>query len=178
MDSVELATKASEALNNIKLDKSHTSIAVTYNEFEKIEKLPKTYEEKKQLQFENANEWEKSNFTEMLLIESKEKITVGTIHFLRKTFTVNYTLPNSRKINEIKWSPQGKYLVITREDRITLYGGENDQPITEIKVHSHNCNISNDENYIVTFSGYQNKGLNDPKKEDKKEEDKKEENKK
>ena len=46
MDSVEYAIKAAEALNNVALDKSHTSIALTYNDFEKIEKLPKKYEEK------------------------------------------------------------------------------------------------------------------------------------
>jgi WD40 repeat protein len=156
MESMELAKKVAEALNGVRLDKEHEAIALTYSEFDKISQLSDNYVEKKTLEFENANQWEKSNFTEMLLIESKDKITVGTVHFLKKTFNVNYTLPNSKDINEISWSPQGKYLVISKEDKIILYGGENDQPITELKFHSHNYKISNDENYIVTFSGYQN----------------------
>ena len=175
MDSVEYAIKAAEALNNVALDKSHTSIALTYNDFEKIEKLPKKYEEKKQLEFENANQWEKSNFTEMLLVESKDKIKVGTVHFLKKTFTVNYTLPNSKDINEIKWSPQGRYLVVSKDNQIILYGGENDQPIIEINAHSHNYNISNDENYLITFSGYQKEEEKKEEKKKKKEEEEEEE---
>ena len=178
MDSADIVQKAASALNGIKFDKSHEVIAVTYSDYEKIAKLPKCYEEKKKLEFENANQWEKSNFTEMLLIESKDKITVGTVHFLKKTFTKNYTLPNSKEINEINWSPQGKYLVVTKDDKIIFYGGENDQPITEINVHSHNYNISNNENYIVSFSGYSKDILDkEKKKEEKKEDEKKDEKK-
>ena len=172
MNSLEFAGKVASELNGKKLDKTHEAICITYSDFDKIANLSKKYNEKKQLEFENANKWEKSNFTEMLLVESKDKITVGTIHFLKKTFTVNYTLTNSKDINEINWSPQGKYLVLTKDNKIVLYGGENNQPITELNVHSHNYNISNDENYIVTFSGYKNDklGEDEDKKEDKKEE--------
>jgi hypothetical protein len=172
MESIEIATKAAEALNGKNLDKTHKITALTYLDYEKIEKMPKEYVEKKQLEFENANQWEKSNFTEMLLVESKDKITVGTVHFLKKTFNVNYTLPNDKDINEINWSPQGKYLVMTKPDKIILYGGENDHPITELDFHSHNYNISNDENYIVTFSGYPNISFENKETEEKKEEKK------
>ena len=170
MDSVDSAKKAALALNGVFFLKSNQVIAMTYPEYEKIAKLPKTYEEKKQLEFENVNQWEKSNFTEMLLVESKDKITVGTIHFLKKTFTVNYTLPNNKEINEVNWSPQGKFLVITKDDKIVLYGGENDQPINELNIHSHNYNISNDENYILNFSGYKDEKKDDKEKEDTKSE--------
>ena len=167
LESLDLTTKVAEEINGKNLDKTHKAIAIPYYDYEKIANLPAQYAEKNKA-LEINNEWEKSNFTEMLLVESKDKISVGTVHFLKKTFTKNYTLPNSKDINEIKWSPQGKYLVLTKDDRIILYGGENDKPIIELDVHSHNCNISNDENYIVTFSGYPNE------KEEKKEEKKKE----
>ena len=177
MDSADIVQKAAEALNGIKFDKTHEVIAVTYSDYEKIAKLPKKYEEKKQLEFENANQWEKSNFTEMLLIESKDKITVGTCHFLKKTYNKNYTLANSKEINEIKWSPQGKYLIASKEDKIIFYGGQNEQPITEVNIHAHNYNMSNDENYIVSFSGYSKDVLDKEKKKDEKKGEKKEEKK-
>ena len=99
MDSVDSAKKAASALNGVYFLKSNQVTAMTYPEYEKITNLPRKYEEKKQLEFENVNQWEKSNFTEMLLVESKDKITIGAIHFLKKTFTVNYTLPNNKEIN-------------------------------------------------------------------------------
>ena len=49
MDSADIVQKAAEALNGIKFDKTHEVIAVTYSDYEKIAKLPKKYEEKKQL---------------------------------------------------------------------------------------------------------------------------------
>ena len=174
-ETIETAEKIVEALKGINFDKTHKVIPILYSDYDKIVNLPKEYTQKKQLEFENANQWEKSNFTEMLLVESKDKITVGTVHFLKKTFTVNYTLPNSKDINEINWSPQGKYLVLTKDNKIILYGGENNQPITELDFHSHNYNISNDENYIVTFSGYQNENFDEvEKKDEEKKEEKKE----
>ena len=167
MESLDLTTKVAEEINGKKLDKTHTAIAIPYYEYEKIANLPNKFEEKTQT-FDINYEWEKSNFTEMLLVESKDKITVGTVHFLKKNFTQNYTLPNSKDINGINWSPQGKYLVINKNDKIILYGGENDKPIAELNVHSHNYSISNDENYIVTFSGYPNEKEIERKKEEKK----------
>jgi WD40 repeat protein len=167
MESLDLTTKVAEEINGKKLDKTHTAIAIPYYEYEKIANLPNKFEEKKQT-FDINYDWEKSNFTEMLLVESKDKITVGTVHFLKKNFTQNYTLPNTKDINGINWSPQGKYLVINKNDKIILYGGENDQPLVELDVHSHNYSISNDENYIVTFSGYPNEKEIERKKQEKK----------
>ena len=123
--------------------------------------------------------WEKSNFEEMMFIESKDKIAVGKIHFLKKTFEKIYEINNSKEINEVKWSPQGKYLILSRDDKITLYGGDSDKPINELNIHSHNYNISNDENYIITFNGYKNDTFRNyiSKEEQEKKEEKKDENK-
>ena len=127
MISADEAINAAKALNGIQIDKNHKAIAIIYSEYENIANLPDSEEIKKG--YDVYCKWEKSNFTEMLCIESKNKITVGTCHFLKKTFNVNYKLNNNDNINEIKWSPQGKYLVLNYPNKISMYGNENDTPL-------------------------------------------------
>ena len=184
VDSIEHSYKIAQALNGTEVVKGRKLIALTYPEFEKISKMPENFEEHLN-EIKQVENWEKNNFEEMMFIESKDRITVGKIHFLKKTFEKKYELKNNKDINEIKWSPQGKYLVISKDDQIVFYTGESDKPINELNIHSHYYNISNDENYIVTFNGYKNNSFkNEEKKEEKKDdkkddkkEEKKEENK-
>ena len=165
VDSIEHSYKIAQALNGTEVVKGRKLIALTYPEFEKISKMPENFEEHLN-EIKQVENWEKNNFEEMMFIESKDRITVGKIHFLKKTFEKKYELKNNKDINEIKWSPQGKYLVISKDDQIVFYTGESDKPINELNIHSHYYNISNDENYIVTFNGYKNNSFkNEEKKE-------------
>ena len=171
-ESIEISSKIALALNGTEILKGRKLIALTYPEFEKISKMPENYAEhlKEIKQVEN---WEKNNFEEMLFIESKDTITVGKIHFLKKTFEKKYELKNNKFINEVKWSPQGKYLVINKDDQIVLYRGDSDKPINELNIHSHFYNISNDEKYIITFNGYKNNTFSTEEKKEEKKDDKK-----
>ena len=148
LDSIENSYKVAEALNGIDITKGRKLIALTYPEYEKISKIPENYEEHLN-EIKQVENWEKNNFEEMMFIESKDKITVGKIHFLKKTFEKKYELKNNKNINEVKWTPQGKYLVLSKDDQILFYGGESNKPINELNIHSHYYNISNDENYIL-----------------------------
>lgn len=55
--------------------------------------------------------WEQSNLIEMVSLKCKDKIVIGRIHYLKKEFLPITTIPLS-KVQTLKWSPQGKYLVI------------------------------------------------------------------
>ena len=185
VESIELSSKIAAALNGTEVVKGRKLIALTYPDFEKISKMPANLSEH-QNEIKQVENWEKNNFEEMMFIESKDTITIGKIHFLKKTFEKKYVLKNTRDINEVRWSPQGKYLVVSKDDQIIFYGGDSNKPLNELNIHSHFYNISNDENYIITFNGYKNNNFKseevkkDEKKEEKKEdkkEDKKEEKK-
>jgi len=176
VESIELSYKIAQALNGTEVVKGRKLIALTYPEFEKISKMPENFEEHLN-EIKQVENWEKNNFEEMMFIESKDRITVGKIHFLKKTFEKKYELKNNKDINEIKWSPQGKYLVISKDDQIVFYSGESNKPINELNIHSHYYNISNDENYIITFNGYKNNSFKNEEKKDDKKDDKKEEKK-
>ena len=169
--SIEISYKVAQALNGTEVVKGRKLIALTYPEFEKISKMSNTEHEKEIKMVEN---WEKNNFEEMMFIESKDTISIGKVHFLKKTLEKKYELKNNKDINDIKWSPQGKYLVISKDDQILFYGGNSDKPLNELNFHSHYYNISNDENYIITFSGYKNNFKPEEKKEENKEEKKEE----
>ena len=176
VESIELSYKIAQALNGTEVVKGRKLIALTYPEFEKISKMPENFEEHLN-EIKQVENWEKNNFEEMMFIESKDRITVGKIHFLKKTFEKKYELKNNKDINEVKWSPQGKYLVISKDDQIVFYSGESNKPINELNIHSHYYNISNDENYIITFNGYKNNSFKNEEKKDDKKDDKKEEKK-
>jgi len=47
----------------------------------------------------------------MVFLHYNEKVTVGVIHFLKKEFTLIKEIP-IKENSEVKWSPEGKYLII------------------------------------------------------------------
>jgi hypothetical protein len=66
---------------------------------------------------ENLFIWEESNFKEMVFLHYNEKVTIGTIHFLKKEFTLIKEIP-IKENSEVKWSPEGKYLIINNGEVI------------------------------------------------------------
>ena len=114
VESIELSSKIATALNGTEITKGRKLIALTYPDFEKISNMQDNNLAEHQNEIKQVENWEKNNFEEMMFIESKDTITVGKIHFLKKTFEKKYTIKNSKYINEVKWSPQGKYLVVSK----------------------------------------------------------------
>jgi hypothetical protein len=116
--------------------------------------LEDTYQPTPFKSFTDLVKWEEGNLTEMCSIKYKDKVILYRLHYLKKEFLPLYTIPYS-KVSGIKWSPQGRYLVINEGHRLKLYGGTN---VFEIQKHIDfnikEFTLSNDEVYCVTFSGY------------------------
>ena len=168
----EQAKLAAKALNGIKLGK-HEAIATTYLDYDKILNTNEKYEEPKNVPFVEESKWEDNDLIEMLYLQNQNKISVGNIHFLKKELKINYQIEN-KDINIIKWSPQGKYLMIGLSDKILLYGGKTNEPLINLDVYSKDFIMSNNEKFLIIFVGY-NKLLKDPEEEEikKKEEEEK-----
>ena len=130
----EQAKLAAKALNGIKLGK-HEAIATTYLDYDKILNTNEKYEEPKNVPFVEESKWEDNDLIEMLYLQNQNKISVGNIHFLKKELKINYQIEN-KDINIIKWSPQGKYLMIGLSDKILLYGGKTNEPLINLDVYS------------------------------------------
>ena len=65
-------------------------------------------------------EWETNSLTEMVLIKTKTRLKTGKIHYLKKEFVICSTI----EINEgdkVKWSPQGRYIIVNTGDVIINY---------------------------------------------------------
>ena len=161
----EQAKLAAKALNGIKLGK-HEAIATTYLDYDKILNTNEKYEEPKNVPFVEESKWEDNDLIEMLYLQNQNKISVGNIHFLKKELKINYQIEN-KDINIIKWSPQGKYLMIGLSDKILLYGGKTNEPLINLDVYSKDFIMSNNEKFLIIFVGY-NKLLKDPEEEENK----------
>ena len=159
----EEAKLAASALNGLQIDKSHKANAVTYLDYDKILSMEDKLTKPKYVSFVDKIKWEENNLTEMFFLKTLKEISVDKIHYLKKEKTTNYKIPNE-KINSIKWSPQGKYLIVSELSKIKLYNGENETPEHDIDVHAKDYCISNNEKYLITFIGYSEKNENENEK--------------
>ena len=148
----EQAKLAAKALNGVKLGK-HEAIATTYLDYDKILNTNDKYEEPKNVPFVEESKWEDNDLIEMLYLQNPNKISVGNIHFLKKELKINYEIEN-KDINIIKWSPQGKYLMIGLPDKILLYGGKTNEPLIKLDIYSKDFIMSNNEKFLIIFLGY------------------------
>lgn len=151
----EQAKSAAKAMNGVQIDKTHKAVASAYLDYDKIICMEDKYQKPNYISFLKESLWEHSSLEEMLLLKSEEKNSVSKIHFLKKELHENYSI-SSQNINQINWSPQGKYLIVTYNNKIEFYGGENSTPILSIDIYSKDYSISNDEKYIIIFVGYSN----------------------
>ena len=149
----EEAKLAAQALNGAQIDKTHKANAVTYLDYDKILSMEDKHTKPKYISFLEKIMWEENNLTEMFFLKSKEDISVGKVHYLKKEMKINYKIKNEN-INSIKWSPQGKYLIVNEMSNIKLYNGENNTPDYDIDVHAKDYCISNNEKYLISFIGY------------------------
>jgi hypothetical protein len=60
--------------------------------------------------FTELYKWEESNLTEMAMVKCSNKLFVGKIHYLKKEFQLIRKFDLAKQ-SDIKWSPQGTYLV-------------------------------------------------------------------
>ena len=149
----EQAKSAAKAMNGVQIDKTHKAVASTYLDYDKIISMEDVYQKPNYISFLKETLWEHSSLEEMLLLKSEEKNSISKLHFLKKELHENYSIP-SENINQINWSPQGKYLIVAYSDKIQFYGGENSTPILTIDIYSKDYSISNNEKYLIIFVGY------------------------
>ncbi len=116
-DSYEEAKMAAIALNGFDVDKAHKVNVVTYMDFEKVATMEDTYISPKYFSFVDLLGWEDSNLIEMMMGRCKDKVFVGRIHYFRKEYQNIFSMNLSPNV-QVKWSPQGKFLV-TNEGNVS-----------------------------------------------------------
>jgi uncharacterized protein with WD repeat len=73
---------------------------------------------------------------------------------LKKEFLPLHTIP-LKDVLSVKWSPQGKYLAVNEGTALKLYGGNDSFTVQQnIDFNIKEFNLSSDEAYVATFSGY------------------------
>jgi hypothetical protein len=105
--------------HGINIVKTHKVHAATFIDYKKIIKMSDNFTPKEYFSLENLFIWEESNFKEMVFLHYNEKVTIGTIHFLKKEFTFIKEIP-IKENSEVKWSPEGKYLIINNGEVICI----------------------------------------------------------
>jgi len=88
-------------------------------DYERVIHMKDEFTPKEYFSLKNLIEWEYSNFIEMVYLHYNEKVIIGKIHFLRKEFSIINTISIPEN-SEIKWSVQGKYLIINTGDVILI----------------------------------------------------------
>jgi hypothetical protein len=114
-DSYEEAKMASAALQDVSIAKNKIN-APTFIEFDKVIALDNEYHSSIVKSFVDLVKWEEGNLTEMCSIKFKDRITIFRLHYLKKEFLPIHTLPNNSGIQNVRWSPQGKYFIVNTGD--------------------------------------------------------------
>jgi hypothetical protein len=109
-DSYEEAKLAAIALNRLDIDKSHKAVVVTYMHYERNINMEDQFVPHNYFSFTELYKWEESNLTEMAMVKCSNKLFVGKIHYLKKEFQLIRKFDLAKQ-SDIKWSPQGTYLV-------------------------------------------------------------------
>ena len=109
-DSYEEAKMAAGVLNGFDIDKAHKVSVVTYIDFDKVTHMEDSYIPPKYFNFCELIAWEENNLIEMVMVRCKDRVFVGRLHYFKKEFQQLFTLNLNQNVN-VRWSPQGKYLV-------------------------------------------------------------------
>ncbi len=106
--------------HGVNIVKTHKVNAVTFNDYERVINMKDEFTPKEYFSLENLIKWEESNIIEMVYLHYSDKVIIGKIHFLKKEFkNINtITIPEN---SEVKWSPQGKYLIVNTGDVIIIF---------------------------------------------------------
>lgn len=82
----------------------------TYLDYEKILSMSNDYQPRI-FNLMDLVKWEESNLIEMVYVKCKDRLYIGRIHYLKKEFVNLFSIPLNR-IQDAKWSPEGKYLIV------------------------------------------------------------------
>jgi hypothetical protein len=118
-DSYEEAKMAATALNGFDIDKAHKVNVVTYMDFDKVAGMDDNYIQPKYFSFVDLLAWEESNLIEMVMAKCKDRVFVGRLHYFKKEFQQIFSLTLPQNV-QVKWSPQGKFLVTNEGNVIFL----------------------------------------------------------
>ncbi len=80
-------------------------------DYDRITTMEDNYVPMDYFSFIDLNTWEESNLTEMTMVKCNDRVFVGKIHYLKKEFQMLSKFMLNKQI-DVKWSPQGKYLLM------------------------------------------------------------------
>jgi len=154
--SPENAEQAVSAMNNYKLDKTHTFLVNLFTDFEKYERISDEWEEPSPKPYEdqgNLRDW---------LLEPDACDQYSVIHSAGDIVSIySNTLPDATEVQQrkqwtetyVKWSPLGTYLATCHYKGIALWGGHD---FHQLQKFAHTgvefIDFSPCEKYLVTFS--------------------------
>jgi len=135
---------ASSAIHGFALDKVHTIMSSTFDEFERLIKVPDEYEEPKFADLLDLYSYAMDSSNDQFMIRENNDIYVKMNKIPTRADTTGQAseyhdiLVGPGKERSIKtshnsqWSPQGRYLVVFQENMVLLYGGSGFSLIREI----------------------------------------------
>lgn len=163
-DSTKQARQASAAIHNFALGKANTIMSSTFDEFERLIKVPDEYEPPKFADLADLYTYSMDPKNDQFLVREDNKVivkmnktptkadkTVTTPDFHEELVGPHSEVSIKTKRNA-QWSPQGRYLIVINEN-VCLYGGSGFDLIREI-IHTDvtHAIVSPCERYIMTFS--------------------------
>lgn len=159
------AKLAAASIHNFPLSKANTIMASTFDEFDRLIKVPEEYTAPKFADLVDLYSYAMDPEHDQFLIREDNKIRVklnriptrvdkdvNSLNFHEEFVGPNSDVRIASKRNGL-WSPQGKYLVIFKDNIVQLYGGSHFELIREL-IHTgvSNATVSPCEKYIITFS--------------------------
>jgi translation initiation factor 3 subunit B len=159
------AKLASAAIHNFALGKANTIMSATFDEFDRVIKVPDEYNPPQFADLNDLFSYAMDSENDQFLIREDNKLKVkmnriptrvdkdvNSANFHTELVGPNAETQISTKKNAT-WSPQGRYLIVVKDNIVQLYGGSHFELIREI-LHTgvSYANISPCEKYIITFS--------------------------
>lgn len=159
------AKQASAAIHNFALGKANTIMSSTFDEFDRLTKVPDEYQPPKFADLEDLNTYAMDPSNDQFLIREDNNVIIKWNKSPTKAdknasspdFHKEIVGPNSeiqiKSNRNAQWSPQGRYLIVFKENIVQLYGGSGFDLIREI-LHSDvsQAFVSPCERYIITYS--------------------------
>lgn len=159
------AKVASATINNFQLGSANLILSATFDEFERLSKVPDEYVPPKFADLEDLYTYAMDPRNDQFMIRDGHN-TIVKLHKVptkaekgQKSTEFHSELIGPETGNVIKtnknpiWSPQGRYLVVIKDNIAQLYGGSSFDLVREI-IHTgvSQAIVSPCERFIITFS--------------------------
>uniref|UniRef100_A0A7S3J327 Eukaryotic translation initiation factor 3 subunit B n=1 Tax=Euplotes harpa TaxID=151035 RepID=A0A7S3J327_9SPIT len=159
------AKLAASTINNFPLGKANTIMASTFNEFERLLTVPDEYEPPKFADLTDLLSYSMDPKNDEFLYRDGDKIIVKMNKTPNKTDKTSKSSdaykeligPNANRViktnKNARWSPQGRYLIVVKDNTAQLFGGSNFDLVREI-IHTEvtDAIVSPCERFVITFS--------------------------